>query len=282
MTDQFAMPPYSPEPIHMWVTVTPEIATDWLNDRKTNRRLSQMWVDSAARDIAAGHHHRNHQGMAFSWLDGRWRMHDGQHRCAAVVKTGIPIRISVWFGTDPDGVDVGRTRQYGHQLAIDERFASASTVAASARLISIWTSSAYPPGTGTNLKPTWDEMDALLAAHPCIADTIHLADRTRKGCGMRASVAAWFRYVTAHLGADCKSSDDDWFITRLAEGDGLKTGHPALTLRNRVISDRHFAHDPFRLAAGCIYAWNAYREGRDLVILKIPANLTPANFPEAK
>lgn len=270
-------------PVSFVITVTPELAGHWLADRVPNRHISRRRVETWARDIVAGNYHLNHQGIAFRWHEGRWRIDDGQHRLMAVVQCGIPIRIFAAFGADPGGVDQGRARQFADQITIEKGLKSAYGLSAVARSVTVWLLRGEPPHKGGAFVASWDEMSKTMEDHPCMAETMPLVDRMRKGCGLRVSVGGWFRFVLAHsAGRDCQSPDDDWFLDRLTDGGGLALGHPALTLRNRIISDRSFRQDEFRLAAGCVYAWNAYRERRELLIIKIPATLTPAAFPEAR
>ena len=279
---EFAVPagPVTGDPVVFWVTVTPQMARNWLDDKLSNRLLSERHVAAWSRDIAAGNVHQNHQGLAFAWHDGRWRLSDGQHRCAAVCRTGTAVRFLCTFGADPGGVDRVRVRTFADQLKI-EGAAQHMQLSAIARLVFSWIAVGEPPTRAAKLTPTDDEMREVLAEHPCIAETLQLADRVRRGCGLRGSVAGWLRFATAHTAdRECKSPDDDWFVGKLIAGDGLTSGHPALTLRNRIIADKEFRRDQFRLAAGCVYAWNAYRDGRDLAIIKTPATLTPATFPE--
>jgi hypothetical protein len=284
MTADIPTGPIEGDPIAVWITVTPELAVEWLDGMADNRKLSKRHVDAWVRDIQNGNAHQNHQGFGFSWdtWDGRWHLFDGQHRCAAIIETGVPVRVLCTFGADSRGVDRVRVRTFGDQLRIDGE-AQHNQLAAAARLITVWLALGQPPRSGSYFTPTEDEMRETLAAHPCIAATLPLCDQIRRGCGLRASVAGWFRFATAHTEErNCKSPDDDWFLERLVSGDELNAVHPALTLRNRIIADRNFAKDVFRLSAGCVYAWNAYREGRELAIIKVPGGLTPATFPEVR
>lgn len=278
----FPAGPVTGEPVSFVTTVTPDLAAGWLADRLANRKISVRHRDAIARDIAAGNFHLTHQGIAFTWDESRWRLSDGQHRMAAVLLTERTIRIVATFGANVSGVDITNKRQFGHQLSI-ESVQWGSHLSAVLKLITIWEMWGQPPMKGNTYTPTWDEMRKTLDVHPCIADAMPLIDRVRRGCGLRTSVGGWFRYATAHSnGRECVSPDDDWFLTRLIEGDGLPAGHPILTLRNRIASDREFRGNEMRLAAGCVYAWNAYREGREMSTIRLPATLTPSTFPETQ
>lgn len=74
------------------VTVTPELAAEWLKRNTDNRALRKWHVDSLAAAILRNEWVLTHQGVAFS-TDGR--LLDGQHRLAAIVKAGQPVQIAV-------------------------------------------------------------------------------------------------------------------------------------------------------------------------------------------
>jgi hypothetical protein len=107
-------------------TITPQMAADWLKKNNTkNRRLRQAWVDKMARDIKAGAFLTTHQGIAF---DGNGVLLDGQHRLAAIVKSGKALTIIVVRGVPSlqrvngthlnawNAIDQGRARQAGEVL----------------------------------------------------------------------------------------------------------------------------------------------------------------------
>lgn len=90
------------------IEVTPEIATDWLaNNAEFQRKLRQVVVERYARDMLNGAWNLTHQGIAF---DTKGRLIDGQHRLAAIVKAGIPVKMTVVRDTPAgafDHVDIG-------------------------------------------------------------------------------------------------------------------------------------------------------------------------------
>jgi hypothetical protein len=60
------------------------------------------------------------------------------------------------------------------------------------------------------------------------------------------------------------ADEADWFLSRVADRDGLASDHPAAALRNRIVKmriggGRVNETDALALA---IYAWNALRAGR--------------------
>lgn len=73
--------------------VTPQQAEAWLaKNADFQRKLRDSVVDKYARDMINGQWQLTHQGIAF---DAKGRLIDGQHRLAAVVKAGIPVKMLV-------------------------------------------------------------------------------------------------------------------------------------------------------------------------------------------
>lgn len=228
--------------------------------------------------------------MNFVWDDGRWRLDDGQHRCQAIIDTGISARVMIVFGGDPRGVDLGRARTYAQELTKRGGINSttAKDLASSAKAILTWNETGYAPGFNSNFAPSHDEMDEFLAEHPCVQESIPVAERLRYSTGIRCSVGAWFIFVTSHDGTSvphCLGSpvDGGSYLEGLISGANLEEGHPALTLRERLYKDPSYKKDALSLAAALVYSWNNYRRGTNSKIVKVTRTgenkLTAASFP---
>lgn len=87
-----------PEPTTEWQTITPAIAAKYLLCNTHNRPLNQRKVDAYALALKEGRWTSHHQGIAFDWNN---TLIDGQHRLAAIVQTGVSLRIPVSRGLDP-------------------------------------------------------------------------------------------------------------------------------------------------------------------------------------
>lgn len=77
------------------VTITPTMATQWLQLNVLNRNLRQDRVNEYANQIKAGTFLTTHQGIAF-YDDGT--LADGQHRLNAIVTANMPVRMLVTQG----------------------------------------------------------------------------------------------------------------------------------------------------------------------------------------
>lgn len=79
------------------ISVTPEMAKEFLNYNEQNRRIRQGWINYLAYLILHDEWKVTHQGLAFSDLG---RMLDGQHRCHAIVKANKPVPVMISYGWD--------------------------------------------------------------------------------------------------------------------------------------------------------------------------------------
>lgn len=108
------------------IELTVKLATDWLeryNNRNRNSRKGTVAMHS--ENITKGHWRVTHQGIAF---DAEGEMISGQHRCLAVVKSGMSIQVLVFVNCDPEerkvidqtvGRDVKDVGLLGHGNVLD-------------------------------------------------------------------------------------------------------------------------------------------------------------------
>ncbi len=98
------------------ITVTPDLASQWLKDNSYNRNLLKSKVKAYASDIEHDRWTLTHQGVAF--YDDQ-HIADGQHRLAAVVAAGKPVQMQVTFGLPHSaGADIDRHRPRSEADAI--------------------------------------------------------------------------------------------------------------------------------------------------------------------
>lgn len=77
------------------VTITPKMASEWLETRNScNRRISNKHVKMLSRAMTQGRWRLTHQGIAF---DERGMLIDGQHRLLASVDSNVAVQILVTF-----------------------------------------------------------------------------------------------------------------------------------------------------------------------------------------
>ena len=111
-TTQFRLLPVSARPFSnvYIVDVTPELAKQWLDASRFNRKVNYAAVAKYVRQIESGLWCRTHQGIAFT---GECILIDGQHRLLAVVKTGKTVPMLVFTDEPQENfafIDCGRNR----------------------------------------------------------------------------------------------------------------------------------------------------------------------------
>lgn len=83
--------------------ITPKRAAEYLARNTQNRPLMARRVETMANDMRHGRWRLTHQGIAFN-CDGSLR--DGQHRLAAIVASGMPVRAWVFEGLTDEAMEV--------------------------------------------------------------------------------------------------------------------------------------------------------------------------------
>lgn len=118
------------------MTITPQLAEQWLKRNADNRRIRPSLVKTLAQEIVEGRWQVTHQGIAF---DEYGDLLDGQHRLHAIIAADVPAQMYVTLGAPRSSfavVDSGASRSFG-----DRVFASGADVtkehAAIARVIEL-------------------------------------------------------------------------------------------------------------------------------------------------
>lgn len=242
------------------VTVTVEVAKALLRRNPSNRKTRQRAVDAYARDMTAGNWSLNGESIK---IDDRGNLLDGQHRLLAVIAAGIPVRMFVVLGIDPDAqetMDAGRRRTAGDAFGLRGE-ANATTLAAVLRRVWQWDHGNRRLSGAINA--TTAECVQLLKEHPEIRRSADIAVRVRSHFPhIPQSVLGLGHVLFTRLDPE----QAPWFFERLADGAELPVGHPILALRSRVTSERveGVRMDESRHLAYLIRTWNAVREGRQL------------------
>ena len=100
------------------VTITPEVAAQWLKANKHNRPVRGRHVEFLASEMTSGNWQMNGQGLVIAENE---EILDGQHRLLACIEAGIPFRTMVIYGVDPKAfktIDTGAPRTGIDALAL--------------------------------------------------------------------------------------------------------------------------------------------------------------------
>lgn len=100
------------------VTITPQVATQWLRCNKHNRPVRKRHVVFLAQEILSGNWQVNGQPIIIAENED---VLDGQHRLMAVIEAGQPIKTLVVYGINAEAfstIDTGAVRTGADALCL--------------------------------------------------------------------------------------------------------------------------------------------------------------------
>jgi hypothetical protein len=266
------------------MTITPELAQEWLDRGGTNRKITRRRIEAMTAAIQRGEWQLTGEAIK---LDHEGRVRDGQNRLHAIVEAGIPLRSVVARGVSEDAFDVmdtGRSRNAADVLHI-HGFPSQNALAAAARGLMFIEryGRVFPSQRDSHLYVTPVTTLHYVNQHPEIIDGVRLGDRIYHS-GIQGGIGLWAIIMTLFLRLNPEQAEQ--FTEHLTTGAGLHRGHPLLMLRNRLLGSQR---DQFSTLSGrealvaiAIKAWNAWREAKTLQSLTWRAEGRRAEpFPEA-
>lgn len=250
--------------------ITPEIAGEWLQHNTHNRRLRKARVEVLVRAIQRGEWRENGATFCFA-IDGS--MLDGQHRAAAIAQAGLAVMGLVVEGLDPETqltIDTGAPRKIGDVLNMDgERHYT--TLGTALRAVYMYRKFGRPKIAG--LGPTTTELTTLLEAEPHIRLAAQAFGGSNPLRRLRVPVPAGT--VAYHIFHEIDEEDAEYFFDRLADPIQLAAGSPILATRrwfeNQLSNGgggRRSMLDAEMAFAILVKAWNAFRDGKEVAILR--------------
>lgn len=121
LSPTFRLKPKAPRQEISIVTVTPEMASRWLEANTHNRSLNSKYAQLLADEMRGGRWQFTHQPIAF---DENGVLIDGQHRLTGVVLSGITCDFVVAFGMKPESqlvVDKNKLRSSHESITLADR-----------------------------------------------------------------------------------------------------------------------------------------------------------------
>jgi hypothetical protein len=209
--------------------------------------------------------------------EGRWkfngdtirlngsRLVDGQHRLLAVVKADVEIDFLLVEGLEEDvfsTIDRGKKRSSADLMAV---IGEKNTIALAAALTFV---ARYEQGALASRRPIPpSKMEALLAQHPAIRDSVAFVENHRAGGMIEHSTLIGCHYLFRKVDRDLA----DLFVENLVNGVNLASDDPIYLLRERLI--RNKLNSKLKLkshykAALVIKAWNHTRQGNKISNLR--------------
>lgn len=239
-------------------SLTPAFADYLLKSHNhSNRPVSGPRLRVYKRRMLAGQWILTSENLAF---DVNGRMIDGQHRCMAVMETGITIPMNFSFGHPPEvglWIDGGKPRSASDLLAYGREEGSArlpvATVAL-ARLLAI--TQGYTQMDANSIHQYAESLDKKRAYDAVIA-----AKRASK-IGATSTLALAHYYITEHLARRSRPLFDE-FWDKLATGANLSKGG-FLRFRESLVSEkqgRDGVNRQVKTAGRIVEAWMSYSAG---------------------
>jgi hypothetical protein len=252
--------------------ITPKKAREWLKRNDTNRPLRRSRVTKLADAMRRGEWKLNGEAIKFN-CDGS--MADGQHRCEAVVESGVTIESLVVYGIQPDAFD---TMDQGISRSIADVFARNgemyyAVLATAVRWVGVlsdgmnWKATGYSP----------DQAKDALNKNAGLRDSVKRVSVAAMDSGIfPAAMATALHYLFAQKDAELA----DKFFHQLLVGEGLLKKDPVYGLRDRLIRNRgDEAKLPRDVIIGyTIKTWNATRAKKPMGVLR----WTEGTMPEIK
>ncbi len=230
-----------------------------------NRNIRKKHVAKLARDIEAGLW-RDYSVLKVAIMpDGSEVFIDGQHRAAAVILTGITIKVVLIRGVDvadQEVTDAGVRRTLSDTLQLRGEHQTNALAGAVGWL--------WRDQQGTLISdelPSVSEALDLLDKNPLIRDVpanMYQASRL-----MRLSLGMCMYFNFRMREYDQEAADDFWIKLRF--GHNLSETDPVGLLRDRLLRNAasHVAKmDRYLISALIIKAWNAYIRGVPMVSLR--------------
>lgn len=242
-------------------TITPAIATDWLEKNTHNRPVSDRTVAEYAGFMREGSWELNGEAIIF---DEKETLVDGQHRLWACIQAGKSFKTIVTRGVSKSAfatIDTGKKRSAADVLHIAGIDTDRHALAAAAAVII-----KYNAGDSFNnvFTPSRQAVLEFVQKNPELADWVSRAKKAKAWTNAYASNIA----AIAFLGANSYPVKALHFVEGFISGENLTAGSPILTLRNRLAADKRLTKR-IRLAL-IVLSWNAFSANRTLTKAQPP------------
>jgi hypothetical protein len=241
--------------------VTPALAAEWLKSNTNNRALSEVAVRAMAAAITDGRWVTTHQGIAFD-RDGT--LIDGQHRLHAIVLAALPVTMEVTSGLDRSAIDAIDNGGRGSRRVVDVlrikdgitlSSSEAGALTAAVALLSVGTLMSSGRISIFGLRAARATHGVALAA---------VVDALGRDHHARLSPAPVMAPLIITYAVEPKGTV--LFAEMLKTGENLSAGHPALALRNFLLTRPGLSGGEARedVSLKTFAAFGAFAEGRTL------------------
>lgn len=248
--------------------VTPELAKQLLDKNTHNRSLSESIVAKLVGAMKRGEWQYNGDTIR---LSKSGRLLDGQHRLAAIERSGIPQKYIIVDGLEDESfttIDVGRGRTASDMLGIAGE-KNTHTLAAVAKMNLIFLATGKPMNEASVRTPTHTEIVAHAEENDSLKSSANFASGNR-----------WIkRYVGGSVGGFCHYRfmiDNEHvcnsFFSELISGEFSYKDSPAKYMREFFLEEFHASAKTTKIKriAMMFHAYRAFREGKPVRLIRLP------------
>jgi hypothetical protein len=250
------------------VALTPAMAEALLAANiDNNRGIRDSRVAALVRDMLSGRFCLNGETIKVS-VTGR--LLDGQHRCMAVLQSGVTIQAILVEGL-PEAtlgtIDMGQRRSVAQSLKMRGE-PQPTAIAAIARRILMWDAGVRTNASGSQFLATEREITDFIERTPAVRHCVDVSRRAASYvCAPTATIGLAY-FLCSRVDAGDAST---FFIDQLTDGLGLHAGDPAKALRDRfAVGSRRGRVAEADALGYTLRAWNAYRRGDVLTKMQAP------------
>lgn len=261
---------------HRVELITPEIAEAMLARNSNNRNLRPKLVEAYAKDMAKGNWQFTGEAIKFS-EDGV--LQDGQHRLAAVVKSGRTVRMLVIRGLSGQAqtvMDTGAKRSSADALRLNGEM-NVAVLASLAKMVIT---------DGARLATSVSTTDIMRAveADPSIRWVASRVFIEPLNCLRRLTSPSAISYAYWRLHKIDPYATAEFF-TKLATLVNLPEGSPILALHRRLLAHERTGDGRAQRREVVTYifmAWNAWRRNETRSLIKLAYSGGELSVPEPK
>lgn len=250
--------------------VTPELAQKLLEKNVNNRKMQTRRVEKLTQTMMKGEWQFNGDTIRIS---SSGRLLDGQHRLAAIVKSGISQRYIVVEGLD-DGafttIDIGSARGANQMLQMAGE-KNSTTLAASAKMHLLFESVGRPVHGNIEKNPTHTEIVDFVESSEDIKVSARFANSTKWITRyVTPSVAAFCHFEFGRLNKELCSS----FFEELVSGETSYKNSPIRFVRDLLIEERgsKYRTSSERRSAILFKAFRLYTKSSPAKIVRLSKN----------
>jgi hypothetical protein len=256
-----------------WVNLTPAMAEKLLGQNHGNRNVRSRKVGNYARDMRNGKWLTTGDSIKVDW---NGRMIDGQHRCEAVIESGVTIRVMVVKGLEPNVqsvLDVNVRRSPSDALKFNGHSYNVSILASCARIANARALGYLTSATSTTIpEMTNGEVLQWVAENPEIENAAALASRVHKTIGATPSALAYAILTLEKINAPAAVE----FFTSMAEfrTDGANDPRSTLLRTFNRLKEQRVTLTPAIQLSYIFRAWNAWRSNKKITNLPTKTSTT--------